>query len=428
MSDFQAIIVGSGCAGAIAAYELAQDHKEVLVVERGTSGGSKNMTGGRLYTHALGEVFPDFRRDAPLERRITRERLTFLAPDAGTTLDFSSEHMRETGQDSWSVLRVPFDSWLSAKAEDAGATYINGIAVESLMRNGERITGVRAGEDEITADLVILADGANSLLTESAVGYQRPSPSTMAVGIKQVIALPEQTITDRLLIAEGEGAAWLFVGDATKGHVGGGFIYTNRESISLGLVATLSDLASSSTPVYQMLEDFKDHPSVAPLIAGGTVVEHSGHMVPEGGFAMMPELVGDGVLLAGESAMMCVNLGYQVRGMDYAIAAGMHAGRAASRALDARDTSRAGLNDYVRALKESFVLRDLQRFRRFPHYMESTTRLFNEYPALLRDVFNTLFLVDGTPVQPLRQSLKPLLKQVGYLTLLKDIRRGMKAL
>ena len=101
----------------------------------------------------------------------------------------------------------------------------------------------------------------------------------------------------------------LFVGDCTHGKVGGGFLYTNKDSISLGLVATISTAmdASNPHPVYQMLEDFKQHPAIAPLIAGGKVVEHSGHMVPEGGLNIMPPLVGDGVLLAGESAMMCIN-------------------------------------------------------------------------------------------------------------------------
>jgi electron transfer flavoprotein-quinone oxidoreductase len=428
MADFEAIVVGAGCAGSIAAYELAKAGKSTLVIERGNSSGTKNMTGGRLYTHSLKQVFPDFEQTAPLERRITHERLSFLAPDACFTADFSSAAMLVSGSDSYSVLRASFDPWLAEQAEAAGAEYINGIAVEGLLQEGGRVSGVRAGEDEISADVVLLCDGANSLLTAQAVGYQRPSPHTMAVGIKQVIELPSAVIEDRVLAAEGDGAAWLFVGDATHGHIGGGFMYTNRDSLSLGMVVTISDLMSAKTPIYQMLEDFKAHPTIAPLIKGGKVVEHSGHMVPEGGLNMMPELAGDGVLLAGESAMMCVNLGYMVRGMDYAIAAGMHAGRAAAAALGAGDTSKTGLAGYRQALEESFVLKDLRQFSKFPHFMESTTRLFNEYPAMIRDVMNTMFVVDGRPTAPLRKSVMPTVKRVGLLNILKDVRGGMKAL
>ena len=143
---------------------------------------------------------------------------------------------------------------------------------------------------------------------------------------------------------------------------------------------------------------------------------------------MMLELTGDGVLLAGESAMMCVNLGYQVRGMDYAIAAGQMAGIEAARAIDAGDTSKAGLAGYVRALEDGFVLKDLRQFSRFPHFMESTTRMFNEYPAMVRDVMNAMFIVDGEPVKPLKKSMMPIVKKVGVMNLLKDVRGGMKAL
>ena len=428
MADFDAIVVGSGCAGSVAAYELARAGKSVLVIERGNSAGAKNMTGGRIYSHSLKKVFPDFEAHAPLERKITHERISMLSPDANCTVDFTSAAMNEAGKDSYTVLRAVFDPWLAQQAEDAGAEYIYGIAVEDLIEQEGKIIGVMAGEDEITADVVVLCDGVNSLLTEKAVGFKRPAASAMAVGIKQIIELPERVIDDRLLCTQGEGAAWLFAGDATHGHVGGGFMYTNKESVSLGLVATISDAATSDIPVYQMLEDLKAHPAIAPLISGGRVLEHSGHMVPEGGLDMMPDLVGNGVMLAGESAMMCVNLGYMVRGMDYAVAAGMHAGQCAARALDAKDTSKAGLQCYIDALNESFVLKDLKQFRRFPHFMESTPRMFNEYPALVRDVMNEMFVVDGQPVKPLKKSIMPIVKKIGMINLVKDVRGGMKAL
>ncbi|HBT95287.1 MAG TPA: FAD-dependent oxidoreductase [Coriobacteriia bacterium] len=426
--DFDAIVVGAGCAGSVAAYELAKAGKSVLVVERGNSAGAKNMTGGRLYAHALKEVFPDCYTEAPFERRITHERISMMTPNSNMTIDFGSTEMEVAGQESYSVLRADFDPWLAGKAEDAGAEFIYGIAVESLLMEDGRVKGIKAGEDEITAEVVLLCDGVNSLLTEAAVGYKRPDASQIAVGIKQVIALPAGTIEDRVLAAEGDGAAWLFVGDCTRGRVGGGFMYTNKESISLGLVATISDVAAGPVPVYQMLEDFKNHPSVAPLIKGGKVVEHSGHMVPEGGLSMMPPLCADGVLIAGESAMMCLNLGYMVRGMDFAIAAGQHAGRTAAEALAAGDTSKVALASYQKALEENFVLKDLRQFSKFPHFMENCTRLFNEYPVLTRELMNGMFIVDGSPMKPLKQQGLAAVKNVGIFNLVGDAMKGMKAL
>lgn len=430
MADFDAIVVGSGCAGSVAAYELAKAGRSVLVIERGTFAGAKNMTGGRIYTHSLERVFPDFREEAPLERRITHERISMITEDANFTMDFTSRAMDAKGQESYAVLRAPFDQWLASKAEGAGAECICGIAVESLIKDDVgRVCGVRAGEDEITADIVVLCDGVNSLLTAQAVGAERPPANAVAVGVKQVVEVPERVITDRVLAgSDDEGAAWLFSGYSTHGSFGGGFVYTNRASVSIGVVAGIEATMRGSTPVCQMLEDLKRHPAVAPLIRGGKVVEHSGHMVPEGGLSIMPKLVGDGVLLAGESAMMCVNLGYQVRGMDYAVAAGMHAGREAAKALERGDTSERGLSGYVTALEDSFVMKDLRQFERVPAFMEGFDRMFTGYPEMVRDLMNGLFIVNGAPVKPLRKGMMPIVKQVGFMNLLKDARGAMRAL
>lgn len=431
MADFDAIVVGAGCAGSVAAYELAKAGKSVLMVERGNFAGAKNMTGGRLYTHSLERVFPDFREDAPLERRITHERVSLMAEDANFTVDFTSSAMQVEGQESYSVLRGPFDQWLASKAEDAGAEAIYGIAVEKLVKDeGGRVLGVKAGEDEITAEVVVLCDGANSLLSEQAVGAKRPAPKQMAVGIKQIFELPINVIEDRVLANEGDGAAWLFAGDATKGTFGGGFMYTNKESISLGIVAGIeATMNHGKTPVYQMMEDLKSNPAVAPLIKGAKMVEHSGHMIPEAAIKGMPErLVADGVLIAGDNAMMCVNLGYQVRGMDYAIAAGQIAGQQAAEAIDAGDTSAAGLSRYVSALEESFVMKDLRQFKNVPAFMEGFTRMFDGYPQMLRDVMNGMFIVDGSPVKPMKQTVMPAVKGIGIVNILKDARGAMKAL
>ena len=431
-NDFDAIVVGAGLAGSVAALELARAGKSVLVVERGNFAGAKNMTGGRLYVHSLRKVFTDDElADAPFERKIVRECISLLAPDATTTIDFSSNAMDGEETASYSVLRAPFDQWLADKAESAGAEFIYGIPVEGLIKNeAGKVRGIRAGEDEITADVVILCDGVNSLLAKEAVGYEKPPASQMTVGVKEVLDLPADTITDRILgQTDDDGAAWMFVGDATHGVFGGGFMYTNKDSISLGVVAGIEACAcSDAAPVYQMLEDLKHHPAVAPVIRGAKVVEYSGHMVPEGGFNIMPELVADGVMLAGDSAMMCLNLGYMVRGMDYAIAAGQLAGQCAASAIDVGDTSKAGLQSYTKSLDESFVMKDLRQYRSEPTFLEGFTRMFNEYPELARDVLNDMFIVDGAPATPIKQKVMPRLKKVGMLNILKDVRGALKAL
>ena len=415
----------------MAAYELAKAGKSVLVVERGNFAGAKNMTGGRIYSHSLKKVFPDFEQEAPLERKITHERMAFMDPAAQMAVDFTSPELAEEGKDSYSVLRGPFDQWLASKAEDAGAEYICGIAVEELLKDGAgRVTGVRAGEDEITAEVTILAEGCNTVLAEKCLGNPRPKPSQMAVGIKQVFELPAAQIEDRFLVAQGEGAAMLFVGDCTHGNVGGGFLYTNKDSISLGLVVTISTAADGANPhpVYQMLEDFKGHPAVAPIIRGAKLVEHSGHMVPEGGYDMVPRYVFDGCLVAGETAGLCMNMGYQVRGMDFAVASGRMAAEAAVAAIDAGDTSAAGLASYKSAMEGSFVIQDLRTFSKWPHVMEEWGSMFTDYPVMVKEVFNAMFSVDGAPQRPLMKRMRPIIKKRGALKLGREVMKAVKAL
>lgn len=428
MSDFDAIVVGGGLAGSVAAYTLASAEKSVLVVERGNYCGAKNMTGGRIYTHSLAKIFPDY-QDAPLQRKVTHERISLMSPDSNFTIDYSARELEEAGKESYTVLRGPFDQWLAEKAEDAGAEYICGIAVEDLMIDNGKVCGVIAGEDEITADVIILADGVNSLLTSKAgLSKKAPAIHQVAVGAKETIELAPDVIESRFLCNPGEGASWLFAGDVSNGIIGGGFIYANEDSVSLGIVATMSEVLKQDIPVYQMLENFKNRPEIKPLIAGGKLVEYSGHVVPEGGIKMMPEIVGNGVIVAGDAAMLCMNLGYTVRGMDLAVASGEIAAKAAIRALDAGDTSKMGLAQYKTMLDNSFVMRDMKMYADAPEFLEDCPRMFRGYPEMIRDIMTPLFKVDGEPRQHVMKMAMPVVKKVGMMKLAKDAMKGVKAL
>ena len=433
--DFDVVVVGCGCAGAIAAYVAAKRGKSVLVVERGEFAGAKNMTGGRIYAHSLKKVLDDYAEgevdwaDIPFERKITHERIAMIDPASNMTIDYTSEKFAEEGKESYSVLRATFDGWLAELAENAGCEMIPGIAVEELLKDeAGNVIGIKAGEDEITAQVVIVAEGQNSLLAERCLGAQRPAANQMAVGIKEVYSLTPEQVEDRFLCPEDEGAAMLFVGDCTHGVVGGGFVYANKESVSLGLVATISEMAKANTTIYQALDDFKAHPAVAPIIRGATMVEHSGHMVSEGGANMTPKYVHGGALIAGDAAMLCMNLGYMVRGMDLAIASGRFAAEAACDAIDAEDVSEAGLSSYKTKMEDSFIMKDLNTFKAWPHTMEHWDSLFNDYPKMVGEIFDSMFIVDGTPQTHLQKRILPIVKKRGLFKLAGEVRRALKAL
>lgn len=423
---FDVIVVGGGLAGSAAAYSLAKAGVEVAVIERGPSCGSKNMTGGRLYGHSLKKLIPDFEQRAPLERRITKERVSLMSAGGSTTVEFDSNTL---GGDkaSYTVVRGKFDQWLASEAEALGATYVCGIRVDDLIIRNGKVRGIIAGEDKLEADVVILADGVNSLLAQK-IGLAGPTdPNKVAVGLKEVIKLSEQQMKDRFGAVDDNGTAWLFAGDPTLGSIGGGFLYTNKDSVSLGIVATVGDVEYSETSVVEMLNRFKEHRLIAPLIEGGELLEYSAHLVPEGGYDAMPELVGDGVLVAGDAAGMVLNLGYMVRGMDLAIEAGHQAANAVLYARRRGDYSRKTLSSYKTALENSFVLEDMKLYRKAPEFMENR-RVFTRFPIMLEEIMRAMFTVDGESSESLVKKILPAVSDAGITALAKDAVQIISAL
>ena len=414
-------------AGATAGYVLAQAGLEVVVIERGNYAGSKNMTGGRLYGHSLEKIIPNFAAEAPVERKVTKEKVSFLTGDGAVTLDFYAGALGDPQNASYTVLRGVFDQWLAGKAEEAGAVLAAGVRVDELLVQDGKVVGVKAGEDVLEADVVILADGVNSLLAQQVGLRQELHPHQVAVGVKEVIELPEQVIADRFNLSGDEGLSWLFAGACTGGIMGGGFLYTNKSSLSLGLVCTLSDMGRAQKTLPEMLEDFKQHPVIRPLIKGGKLIEYSGHLVPEAGINMMPKLFSDGVVMVGDAAGFVINTGYMVRGMDLAVASAEAAAKAVIQAKEKGDFSAQSLSVYQQLLEQSFVLQDLRLYKKAPEFMNNP-RIFNDYPAMAVSLMTDLFKVDGSPNKSLLAKVNQSIKRVGLATLLKDGLKGVRAI
>ena len=427
---FAAIIVGAGPAGSTAAYMLAKAGLEVLLVEKGAAPGGKNMFGGRMYSHALNQVIPNFWEEAPLERAVARELITFLDGGRSLTLNCQDLSWTEPPYHSFTLLRAEFDAWLAGKAEEAGAMLACGIRVDDLLIKDGKVAGIIAGEDEMAADVVIAADGVNSLIAQKAgLRKKAPAPHQVGTGAKQVIKLSPEAVSRRFGLSGNNGAAQLFVGDCTKGMQGGGFLYTNKDSISLGLIVSAAELQKNKHRISDLLEEFKASPHIAPLIEGGEVVEYSAHLVPEAGLGMMPQLYSDGILVTGDAAGFVLNLGYVVRGMDFAIASGAAAARAVLSARAANDFSRQKLGLYQQFLKDSFVLRDLEAYRGAPHFLE-IQRMFKAYPQFATGLVSKIFTVDGgEPEHLLGKALGQIKKSgIGWGQLAGDGWKGARLL
>ena len=427
MDKFDVIIVGAGLAGLGAAYTLAGSGLEVLVLERGDYPGAKNVTGGRLYVNPVRDLFPGLFEKAPLERFITREGVTLMAKERSTSFSYSGNELREEPHQSYSVLHAKFDRWLAEKIEEQGVMVLSKIRVDDVIKENGKISGVLAGGDELRADVVIACDGVLSLLSAKAGLRSSASPRNFALGVKEVITLDPGVINDRFHMEGNEGAAHLYVGDVTQGKFGGGFIYTNRESLSLGVVIGIEDAMDEKRPVEvpALLETFKCRPEIAPLIRGGNTVEYSAHVIPEGGFKALDNLSANGILIAGDAAGLALNIGFTVRGMEYALASGYFAAKAVLKAREAGNFSAAALGIYKRLLEESFVLQDAKKFQETPAVL-SNPRFFTHYPEMIGNLMKDIYAVPAGSKNNLYTSLR---KHVGLgelWNIFKDLKEVMK--
>ncbi|MBI5016741.1 MAG: FAD-dependent oxidoreductase [Deltaproteobacteria bacterium] len=407
MTEFDAIVVGAGPAGTSAALTLARGGLRVALLERGPYAGAKSLMGGVLYTDVLVQLLPDFRqRGAPLERHVAKKGMSILSDRAETALSFRTAAWDEPPHNhSYTVLRARFDRWFAAQAEAEGVELVCGAVVDRTVKDREgRVVGVRVrmpeGEaaegGDLRAPVVIAADGANSFLAEAEGLKPPPSGAHMALGVKEVLGLPREVIEERFGLQGDQGVAWEYLGAATGGLRGAGFLYANRESLSVGVVVFVSELGARQQNPTELLDRFKSHPAVAPLVRGGELLEYGAHLIPETGYDRIPLLVKDGFLLAGDAAGL-VSTSPSHEGSNYAMASGMLAAETVLEAHRAGDFSAVTLSGYRRRLEESFVLKDMEHTRDWPGFLEKNPHVLNAWPDALSALAEATLRVGAKP-------------------------------
>lgn len=422
---FEVIVIGGGLAGLSAAYRLAKAGKEVLVIEKGPNCGAKNVSGGRIYTYALDALMGDeWRGKAPLERQINHEMLMLMNDEDSMVIDTSVNAVKG---ESFSILRNRFDAWLAQKCEDEGAMVIGGSTVTDLIRKDGRVCGVKVGEEELECDLVIDAEGVNPLVAERTGVIAPIRLENIAVAAKYVIRLSEKQINERFNVESDKGVAMLGMGSANKGIFGGLFLYTNKDSISIGLVQDSKTWKDHKFHLPDAIEDLKQHPTIGRYLDGGEVVEYTAHLIPEGGFDAFSEFCGDGILVTGDAAGLCMNRGFTVRGMDYAIMSGIAAAETALTALDKGVFTKDFLKSYEHRLEQA-VLNDFKTLRKGHDYMAHSQNLFTLYPEMAISMMHAMYNVDGTPAKSVMNLMKESTKGVGLLGVAKDLWKGVKSL
>lgn len=417
------IVVGAGPAGIACAVTIARGGKKVVMIERGNFAGSKNVFGGAIYTQPTKEIFPDFENSAPLERRNVVHKFAILGEDDSTVISYKNKN---ENNGSYTVIRAKFDRWMAEEAKKEGVYLVENTVVRELLLDDGKVVGVRTELEDYYCDIVVLADGVNSLLARQ-IGLRKDiQTKDVALSVKEVFKLDKEKINERFNISENEGCIYEIFGGPMLGMLGLGFIYTNQNSVTIGLGITLNELVEKGLRPYDLLDKLKQHPSIAPLIKDGVLEEYSAHLIPEGGYKKVPKLSSDGVMVIGDAAMLVNNLHWE--GTNLAMISGKLAAETALEALVNQDFSANKLYDYEVKLQKSFVMKDLKTYKELMNIAHHKSNEFLDYYLRTINSFFKMFTsVDSIPKrEKYYDFIKTFLRTRKLKGLVSDIWNGLK--
>jgi electron transfer flavoprotein-quinone oxidoreductase len=278
MEHYDVAIIGGGSAGLAALKRLSDLNKQAILIEAGRKVGSKNISGGILYskkpkhgkTYNVEDIYPGFLQDAPIERKITHYMLHATSNDKIFTMDLTAAHEYQANF-GYSVLLNRLNGWFAKQAgesaERQGGGIVSGVHVRSLSWQDEKRVIIETDELEpFEAKAVIAADGVNSEVAEMTGARAKFTPEQLYQGVKVIVKLPEEIIEQRFEIGPDEGAAHLFAGDITLSHIGGGFLYTNLDTLSVGAVYHYDSLMERPSEPYTLINALLKNPLVTEFI------------------------------------------------------------------------------------------------------------------------------------------------------------------
>lgn len=387
--------MGAGVAGLSAAYIMSKAGLKVIVIEKGQYPGSKNVMGGVLYRHMMDEIIPDFWKDAPLERPIIEQNIWMMGKETVTKTGYKDMEWSKAPYNNFTVFRGKFDQWFAKKCTEVGTLIINETVVKECIIENNKVVGVRTDrpDGDIYADVVVLADGVNSLLGKSLGFHKEWRKDQVALAVMEELKMPSGKIEERFNLDKGLGATIEIFGDGTLGMVGTAFIYTNKEHISIGCGALLSQMYDKHTKPYELLEYIKNHPVIKPLIAGSEPCEYYAHLIPEGGYKSIPKLVDDGVIVVGDAAQF-VN-GIHREGSNMGMTSGRFAAETIIRAKEIGEFNKKTLSFYEDLIRKSYITKDLKKYKNASRVLEENPAYFNHYIPAVNKSVNEMLTVDG---------------------------------
>jgi electron transfer flavoprotein-quinone oxidoreductase len=359
-------------------------------------------------------------KQAPLERPIIEERRWMMTPQAAIGFDYKNLRNR-TKPHSYSVLRARFDAWFAEQAEKAGAMVVPETVVERLIVKNGRVVGVGTGRgDDVYADVVIVCEGIGlgSGLLENTVINGKPlrrklRPNEVAMAVKEIMQLDSGLIEERFNCESGEGCTLECFGDSTMGMSGFMFIYTNKDTLSVGGGALLSEFNATLRSPNDLMEHFKNHPAVKPLLRGAETVEYLAHLIPEGGHRGIPKVYGPGYLICGDAAMLSNPVHRE--GSNLAMESGHLAAKTVIHAKEVGDFSERRLAEYKGLLDNSWIMADMKKYDGAVSLLEHNPQMLTKYPQVLDKMLDEFFRVDGKSKWEKQSNIFKMLRKEGMV-------------
>src|SRR5215467_8854410 len=387
------VIVGGGPAGMACALRLSQlidahnaknpdsqiSKENIYVLEKAREVGQHSLSGALLDPRSMRELLPGFEKEAPLDAEVTKEAVYFLTEKSKFKLPVTPPPLRDHGNYVISLNR--FVKWLGSKVEEAGITVFTGFAGSELLYEGNRVAGVITDDKgvdkqnqpksnfepgyQLQAKIVILAEGTRGSLTKQLLQkfhlMKGRNPQTYGQGVKELWEVPSGRI------APGE-VMYTMGWPLTTKEYGGAWIYGGKDNVvSLGFVTGL-DYPDPRLDPQHVLQDFKQHPFIASLLAGGKMIRYGAKSLPYGGWWAIPPVAGDGWMILGDSAGLLNS--QRLKGIHLAIKSGMLAAETAFDALVRQDFSLPVLEKFQDRLESSWIKDELWKVRNFHQAFE----------------------------------------------------------
>ncbi len=393
-NNIDVIVVGAGPSGVACAICVAKKGNRVLVVEKSSEYGVKNMFGGAIYLESVKELLPDSYENLPVERFLTKHNYVIFNEENSLNVSYTNNENKTSA----TITRHDFDTFLVNEAKKLGVYFAPNTLVVDVIKKDNRVVGIKTENEEIYSKIVVIAEGFNTILSEKIGLKKKIEPKSAILGVKEVIKLPTKTIEGKFNLKNKEGALFEFFGGLHKENenipLGMGFLYTNKNSVSIGVGISMESLKQEKIKPYEYLNRLKDNEFVKSLIEGGEVVEYSAHSIPEGGYNELPKLFDNGVILVGDAANLVDSIHFE--GTNLAIKSGILAGETCNLAISKKDYSKKTLKNYKKELFNSFVIQDLKTYKDiFKTLLNRKKSIFSYYPKKIDEFFEMWITADN---------------------------------